>query len=285
MVVLLILGCVYAQRRMQKNIRDSALRVVRDRLVSAASFVMVFVYASTTFTIMQTFPCDRLDDGIAYLRADYSISCSTTIYKVYRAYAGVMAGIYTIAIPGFFSWWLLRNRKDLQSEHRRSIPHLQPFASIWIAYTPSRYYYEVIECGRRIIYAGSAILGSVDNRVQSFVIILNTVVPLVLDGLHPFENVVDAVLYQWGSAIVLGSVFVALFPRPGDLNYDSTGIMILLSDVLLFANVALAVTVIAQGVRHVMKSLQNGKLTIVDLPVRNRLSDSVRDEPQQARVI
>lgn len=285
LVVLLILGCAYARRKLQNNICGNALRVVRDRLVSAATFVMIFAYASATFTILQTFPCDLLDDGNAYLRADYSVSCSTTVYKVYRAYASIMVGVYTIAIPGFFSWWLLRNRKVLQSENRRSIPHLQPFGNLWMAYTPSRYYYEVVECGRRIFYAGSAVLGSVDHRVQSIVVLLNTVVPLVLDALHPFEDAVDVALYRWGNAIILGSIFVALLPSTEDSMQNNTHVISVLSDALLFANLVMAVTVLVNGVHHVVKSIRKVNVTIVDLPVRNHPSNNVRDENQQARTI
>lgn len=268
---------------MQKDICENALCVLRDRLISAAAFVMVFVYASTTFTVLKTFRCDLLEDGIAYLRADYNISCSTTLYRVYRAYAGLMVGIYTIGTPGFFSWWLFRNRKDLQSEQRRSIPHLRSFGSIWIAYTPSRDYYEVIECGRRILYVGSAILGRVDHRVQSFAIFVEAVVTVVLDGLHPFENSVDTALYRWGNVIVFGSVFVSIIPGADDPEFHKVGAIIVLSDMLLFANIGMAVTVLVQGARQVRKSREKGTVTIVDLPVRNRLSQNLRDEIPQAR--
>ncbi|CAN0526913.1 unnamed protein product, partial [Scytosiphon promiscuus] len=54
-----------------------------------------------------------LDDGKAYLRADYSITCYTERYKAYRLYACLMAFIYPVGIPAFFAFWLVRHRREL----------------------------------------------------------------------------------------------------------------------------------------------------------------------------
>ncbi|CAM9957234.1 unnamed protein product, partial [Laminaria digitata] len=173
-VVILALGGTYALMKIRDNVSETGICLVRQRLVSVAIFVMVFVYASVTFTVFQTFSCDMLDDGISYLRADFSISCSTSRYTVYRAYAIIMVGIYTLGIPGSFLWWLLRNRKDLKAENRERLPHLQPFRTIWIAYSPARYFYEVVECGRRVVYAGSAIVAGANDSAQAVVVLLIT---------------------------------------------------------------------------------------------------------------
>ncbi|MEP2987842.1 MAG: hypothetical protein ABJO88_02695 [Parasphingorhabdus sp.] len=268
LVVLPVLGCAYVQRKMNINLCENALRVVRHRLISAAIFVIAFAYASATFTILQTFSCDRLDNGIAYLRADYSLTCSTPLHKVYQAYAGVMMGVYAIAIPGLMFWWLLRNRKDLQSEHRQSMPHLRPFRQIWMAYTPSRYYYEVIECARRIFYAGSAILGMGGRRMQ---LIVGLPFSVVLEVINPFENAFDVALYRWGTGIILGSTFVALLAGDEHLADGSDNLILVLSDALLFANLVMAATVFVIGVRDVIKPRESGNPTILDVPVRNTL--------------
>ena len=255
LAVMLVLGYTYGLTKRNYKLSESALRQVRHRFISAATFVMVFVYASVTFTVVQIFSCELLDDGIAYLRSDYSISCSTTLHKVYLAYAVIMLGIYTFGIPFFFLWWLLCNRRDLKSENRHNIEHLQPFSNIWVSYTPSKYYYEVVECARRVLFAGSATFGSTDNRARAVSALVNTLSPLLLDPLHPFDNVVDMALYRCGNGIVFGSIIlgvISTFPAATEA-YKVDILVWVLSDVLLFANLAMVATVVGQGVFLVMK--------------------------------
>ena len=256
LAVMLVLGCAYGLTKRNDKLGESALRVVRNRFISAATFVMVFFYASVTFTVVQIFSCDLLNDGNAYLRSDYSISCSTTLYKVYLAYAVIMLGMYTFGIPFFFSWWLLCNRRDLKSENRHNIEHLQPFSNIWASYTPSKYYYEVVECARRVLFAGSATFGSSDNRARAVSLLINTLSPLLLDPLHPFDSEVDMALYRCGNGIVFGSIVLGVISTvPTATGVYTAGTLIwVLSDALLFANLAMVATVVGQGVFLMMKS-------------------------------
>lgn len=70
-VVVLALGGTYAISRLNNGHSDRAMRVVRRKHLSALTFIAFFVYSSVSFTIFQTFVCETLDDGVAYLRADY----------------------------------------------------------------------------------------------------------------------------------------------------------------------------------------------------------------------
>lgn len=74
---------------------------------------IVFFYSSASFKIFQTFVCDELDDGITYLRADYSLKCSTKTHLAHKGYAILMVSVYPIGIPTLGAYWLAHNRKEL----------------------------------------------------------------------------------------------------------------------------------------------------------------------------
>ena len=41
--------------------------------------------------VLKTYPCDdNVADGESYLRADYSISCGTSLHMFFKLYAGIM---------------------------------------------------------------------------------------------------------------------------------------------------------------------------------------------------
>ncbi|CAN0488201.1 unnamed protein product, partial [Scytosiphon promiscuus] len=192
LLVFLVLTGTFCIARRRSKISEAAGLMMQGKHVSAALVIVFLVYSSASFTIFQTFVCERLDDGASYLRADYSITCSGRTYEAHRAYASLMACIYPIGIPAFFGLWLLRNRQELETPDRETRPHLQSFRCLWAAYRPSRYYYEVVECGRRIVLTGVAVFVLPDSEEQiAIVLLLAVVFMFVSESLSPFENKLD----------------------------------------------------------------------------------------------
>lgn len=221
---------------------------IRRQDLSAGLFILFFVYSSVSFTIFQTFVCDDLDDGNAYLRADYSLTCSTAKHDAYRTYAIIMVCVYPVGIPMLFAWWLARNRQQLTKPNREGIAHLQQFRNLWAAYKPSCYYYEVVECVRRIVLTGAAVFVFPNSADQIAVVLLLAVMfTFVSESLSPFETIYGMWLYRWGNGIVLASMYVALLMRievTGPTSQTSMGMTAL----LIAANLLMICTVIAQAV-------------------------------------
>ena len=49
------------------------------------------VFTSTSTVVFKTFACDEeVVEGESYLRADYSISCKTSLHIFFKVYAGFM---------------------------------------------------------------------------------------------------------------------------------------------------------------------------------------------------
>ena len=177
LVVLMALCGTYSVAQKRNQGSEDAMREVQHKHLSAGLFVAFLVYSSVSFTIFQTFGCETLDDGVSYLRADYSLTCDTDRYAIYRAYAIVMLCVYPIGLPAILSWWLIRNRVDLKKDNRTTMKHLEPFSGIWSQYRPSRYYYEVVEFGRRIALTATASFVPANSVAQIAVVLLVAAMP------------------------------------------------------------------------------------------------------------
>lgn len=143
-VVLAVLGCTYLVALGRNRASEEAVSAVKNRHLSVALFALFLVYTTVSHTIFETFVCDTLDDGDTYLRADYSLLCTTPIHTGFQVYAGLMVVVYPLGIPCVFGWWLYVHRDDLRrGDNRQANPRLTPAADLWEPYTRERYYYEV----------------------------------------------------------------------------------------------------------------------------------------------
>ena len=246
-VMLIVLAGSYIVGKKRNSSSELAINAVIRKHQSAALYLALFVYSSVSYTIFQTFPCDELDDGEAYLRADYSLTCTTARHSAYRAYALSMVFAYPVGIPAIFGLWLARHRVDLDMTDRGTIARLEPLSGIWAPYKPSRYYYEVVECGRRIALTGIAAFLPRDNTAQiPMVLLVSVVFVFVSEALSPFARGVHMSLYRWGNGIIVTSMYASFLIRL-DIAHDSTMAISAFSGVLIAANVCVAVAVLVQA--------------------------------------
>ena len=221
---------------------------VRRRCLSAVLFVLFFVYSSVSSTIFQTFSCEDIL-GNSYLRADYATKCGDHTHRVFKVYAGVMIIVYPIGIPAVVCAWLIQNRKHLMSPDREGQAHLQQFSGIWSTYIPSRYYFEVVEYGRRLTLAFSSAL-LVPDRVDHIAVVLSLAFffLFVSESLSPFERSVDSNLYRWGNGVILASMYVALLMKAKESAHDEVKALSAFGWVLIAANVVMVAAVVGEAV-------------------------------------
>ncbi|CAM9547220.1 unnamed protein product, partial [Laminaria digitata] len=135
------------------------------------------VFTSTSSAVLKTFACDNdVMEGESYLRADYSISCNTHKHGQFRKYAGLMVLVYPIGIPVLYFFVLWRKRELLNpriysankeegdgdsNKPRLAYPPLISYAG------SNLYYYEVVECGRRILLTEVLIFIAPHSAIQA----------------------------------------------------------------------------------------------------------------------
>ena len=274
-LVVLAGGCFLGMKRNSSS--ESAMRDVRHKHQAAVLFLAFLVYSPVSYRIFQTFACDELDDGETYLRADYSLSCLTARHSWYKVYAFIMVGVYPVGIAAAFAGLLVWHRCDLAKPDRRTMLHLKPLNGLWASYKPSRYYYEIVECGRRILFTAIAVFVRPSSTVQvSIAFFFAVVFVFMSEALSPFQKNPDTSLYRWGNGVVVASMYVAFLMKI-DVVKERQPTLLTYSGVLVLANVFMVVTVLVQMIllAKQMRGMKN-PVREVDGPVRRTRSVSVR---------
>jgi hypothetical protein len=201
----------------------------RARLLSrhqTAFLVMTFlVYSTVSTTVFQTFACDTIEGtGASYLRADYSITCGTHKHILYRLYAAFMILVYPIGIPAIYAYLLwsrkalltatARNGSQTYIERRREHIVLNATEFLWRIYRPEMYYWELVECARRILLTGGLVFIFPNTATQAAVacLIAGCSLALVLH-FRPYDDKYDHMVYITGCVIIFLSMFLALLTK------------------------------------------------------------------------
>ncbi|CAN0519022.1 unnamed protein product, partial [Scytosiphon promiscuus] len=72
------------------------------------------VFTSASTLIFKTFDCDdAVGDGKSYLRADYSLTCESSLHVFFKGYAIIMIMVYPIGIPALYAIILWSKRELL----------------------------------------------------------------------------------------------------------------------------------------------------------------------------
>lgn len=151
-----VLGLTYAVGCRRNRVREAALNKVRRKHVSVALWITFLIYSSVSSTLFQMFSCETLEDGNTYLRADYRIECSSTKHQTLQIYAGLMILVYPVGVPLAYAVLLFWGRDALQIAVVRNMDDARVQAAVHLSspYRPGCYYYEVVECGRRVMLTG-----------------------------------------------------------------------------------------------------------------------------------
>ena len=286
-LALAVLAGSYFTAKTRNSVSESDMREVRHKHQAAVLYLAFVVYSPVSYKIFQTFGCDPLDDGESYLRADYSLFCLTARHRRYKVYALIMVGVYPIGIAATFAGLIFRHRRDLVKPDRRTMLHLKPSNGVWGAYKPSRCYYEVVECVRRISFTVIAAFVRPNSATQvSMVFLFAVVFVFISEALSPFEKSADTRLYRWGNGVVVASMYVAFLMKV-DVGEQTHYALLTYSGVLILANVFMVITELLQIV-FLAKQIRGIQTSVrqVDRPVRRTDTVPVRDvrSPHEGRV-
>ena len=247
-LALVVLAWSYVLGKKRNSCSESAMGQVRQKHQAAVIYFAFLVYSPVSYRIFRTFGCDELDDGESYLRADYRLSCVTARHSWYKLYAFIMVGVYPIGIAAAFAALLVWHRYDLVKPQRVTMLHLKPSNGLWAPYKPSRYYYEVVECGRRLSLTAIAAFVRPNSAAQiSMGFFFAVVFVFISEVLSPFKMSADTMLYRWGNGVIVASMYVAFLMKV-DVGQETQHSLLTYSGVLILANVFMVVAVLLQMV-------------------------------------
>lgn len=225
------------------------LREMRLRHTSALLLVTFLVYSSVSSMVFSAFSCERLDDGRLYLRADYRIECDSPRHRSFQAYAAVMIFLYPLGIPFLYAALLCTNREDLVDDCARDADDgVQTFRDLWKPYKPTRYYYEVVECGRRISLTGIVVFIYPDTAAQVAVtLVMAFGFHVAFEALAPYESRWDTWISRSGHVLVFASMYEALLLKV-DVSSERSGSQQVFAGVLVAAHACLVLAAVVEAV-------------------------------------
>lgn len=122
-----------------------------------------------------------------------------------------MVVIYTVGIPVLYAILLFRSRKVLMDGSARKEDAIsRSFSNLWELCKPHRFYYELIECGRRILLAGMVVF-ILPNTVGQVAIdpVTATFAMVLSEIMGPYDSPWDAWVNRIGHVIIFSSMYLA----------------------------------------------------------------------------
>ncbi|CAB1105335.1 unnamed protein product [Ectocarpus sp. CCAP 1310/34] len=226
---------------------QAGVEAIRHKHLSAFLLVTFLVYSSVSATVFQMFACDKLDDGHTYLRADYRILCTSAKHEALQVYAAFMIALYPVGIPLLYAY-LLHHRRDVLMDPTADKASAQSTADLWEPYRPERFYYEVIECGRRVLLTGVVVFIYPNTAAQVAVTILIAFFFLmVYEMLAPYRSDSDMWLSRGGHVIVFLSMFDVLLLKV-DVSDERTESQRVFAGVIVAGHCLMFLAVIVEAV-------------------------------------
>ncbi|CAM9415384.1 unnamed protein product, partial [Laminaria digitata] len=248
---LCLLGGTYLVATWRNSSSPQALEAVRRKHASAVLLLTFLVYSSVSSTVFRMFACESLDDGYTYLRADYTILCDSAKHEALQVYAAFMIAVYPVGIPLLYAVILFRNRDVLRDGDRRicdTSPECQSSGDLWQPYKPSRFYYELVECARRVALTGIIVFTFPNTAAQvAITIVLAFMFVMVSESLDPYISELDAWLSRVGHAVVFLSLFLALLVKV-DVSDEREYSAKVFGGVLVTVNILTVLAIITEAV-------------------------------------
>lgn len=191
-----------------------------------------------------------------------------------------MIMLYPVGIPVFYGTILFKNREVLKDRRRHSVQQstdLEVTGSLWKPYTPGRYYYEVVECARRVMLTGVVVFIYPNTAAQVAVtLVLVFVFVMVSESLAPYASKQDSWISRVGHIVVFLSMFQALVIKV-DVSDERSDSQELFGGVLLAANICMVAAVIAEATMVVCSFCGRGDAALKESPTpRVRHTTSTR---------
>ncbi|CAM9418346.1 unnamed protein product, partial [Ascophyllum nodosum] len=239
-----LLGITYVSAAGRHRSCEMALSNVRDKHVSMVLLLTFLVYSSVSSMVFQMFACEVLDDGKNYLRADYRIECDSGKHKALEIYSSIMIVFYPLGIPLLYAAFLFRDRSVLSKAVNGEVPsRVKSISDLWEPYKPSRFYFEVIECIRRISLTGVVVFIYPNTSPQIAVtLVMAFVFTMWFEALAPYNSGWDSWISRTGHVIVFLSMFIALLLKV-DVSSERASSQNLLGLVLIVMHASMVLAI------------------------------------------
>eukprot|EP00937_MAST-01D_sp_MAST-1D-sp2_P008078 g8078.t1 len=129
-----------------------------DGLLRVFLVITYLLYPTLTAVLFQTFSCEQIHIG-RFLHYDYAVNCDSAGHQAYEHLAVVVIVIFAIGVPVLFWALLFRHRHNLNHDDARYL------GFFFDDYRPEHWYWEVVECFRKLLLTGFALFFGVQGSL------------------------------------------------------------------------------------------------------------------------
>ena len=171
----------HASRRLRGLLQRSALRVLPTAL-----FITFLVVPSVSLLAFQAFRCECFENGESYLRADYSLQCTTggscldtdtagnatttAEYDDATSAAWAVIWLYAVGVPCLYAVLLFAARRAIKQQEPTPLSAALSF--LHEDYNVQHYWWELAVVGRKLMVVGFATLIFPGTLMQLVVVLL-----------------------------------------------------------------------------------------------------------------
>jgi len=206
----------------------------KKQMHTAAIVIMYLTLPTITTTVFGLFPCDKLDDGREFLRADYHIRCDEEGRGVWEVFGYAMVVIFPVCVPTleFFLLWRVKERIMKPVNERANDEYIQGLIFLWDPYKPEFWHWEVVETTRRLAMTGllSIIEPGTFTQITTG-LIMAAVYTIVLSKLEPYAEKRDTHVAILSSAMIELTFIASFLMKSQNLvesSYEAVGLGVLL---------------------------------------------------------
>jgi hypothetical protein len=196
-IVLSLLILVVGLFRVYCSGRDKAKRkAVKYSHIWMFLFLSYLVLPAVSNKQLSVFSCVELTDGESYLRIDTSIDCKSPSYLQFRSIIICFILIYQL-IPIIWMTLLFRRRKELNPPTsdeslvlyiRENNPKVSSLKFLFRDYKAKKWWFEVVEMYRRIVFVGVTPLVSPQPTIRtSFGLVLAVISIIYYRDTQPYR--------------------------------------------------------------------------------------------------
>ena len=223
---------------------------LKSQLYNFLSLIAFTLYTGIATRIFRLFKCYKVQ-GTFYLTDDFTVKCFDSEWYTHAYIAFFCMALYVFGIPFVQFYVLYSNRFNLHKETCAD-PLLQnklqkQYGSIYVAYRPECYYFDIADLMHRLFLTGGLILLGQDSVAQTFLgIVICAIWQSMLLYLRPYaadwDNTIAIILaVQLQLTMVSGMALQLYQSTPDQDEYEQQGF----AAVLLI--VAALVTVLSVG--------------------------------------
>ena len=139
---LLILACSMATEVLAKR-KAANLKAGLIRALPYLMCLLFFTFPLVSSRAIQALDCEDFDEDRTFLKADYSLDCSSPEYSQVLSLAWVAIALYPVGVPLLYLALLLFARKAILTEQPTALSRSLTF--LHQDYTPSMFWWEIVE--------------------------------------------------------------------------------------------------------------------------------------------